>query len=859
MKHKKLLHYVGLAMLSAVALTATIGCADKDYITPSQADARVEVRVNELMDAINQRAVSAHTRIDELNVLLEQLQRAADDSHGRLSQLIDDLETSSTAYTDSAKQEAFNYADVQAEQARLAAIETARDLVATAIEQLSQHLATVDNTLARHDAVLDSLVDVVAAQQAQLEQLSSVTQLDLLPSIIERIDQLFSADEELRQGVSAAQYAADQALIAADSAQAAADSAQASADRNYTYILELQESINSITSGLADVTDSLHVSYERYLQQDSINAAVDSRLMSLSDSLASVYARVAADEARIASLERTTDELRQALSDMGASLTVRIDEAFADINQLGQQHQALSDSLDIVAAHSKVLSDSIVLINSELRAYIDASHAEAMAAIQQVVDSLGSYYTKAEVYTKVEVDSVTTQLHDELAAAIETRANIVLAAANGYTAAVADSLASLINRNADYIAQNTANIAGNRVAIVANAEAIDSLMLQVAGIVGYLDSYREGGSLMLDINDIANVTAQSFTDDLREELTELIDANTARIDSLAATVNEVLDRVTVLEDEVTIITARFDDFEERFLSEEEHRVHSVVIQKMVMPQQVWVPLDATTGEASTIYFPYEDFAGVDSLVQGTTNTYNGMLYFTLNPIDVDVDNVTLTLVDAYGKDVTALVLTDIAPATNGLYTRAASANGIYVATITMASDSADVNNNNTYALKASWTSAVTGDRRSVLSQYFGASTMDIVPADIISLYTSDYSLAGTPAINSLSGTAYLSTAGTPVYRKFIEVASVRTDATVGGESTPSQETLIELFTAANSDLGRILTAKSSGIDDTITLTCPSELIGTDNTCMVTFTYFVWNYDGTIVGTEGTIVFSTAGN
>ena len=123
MLRKTLLMTLGSCLL-AVLLSMTASCSDADYVKPDQVDARVDARWNELSKSLTEKVLANELAIAQLNSMLTALQQEHDDAYNKLQDMLQNFATK-------------DYADYQAEQARLSAIDAAMALINDALANLT--------------------------------------------------------------------------------------------------------------------------------------------------------------------------------------------------------------------------------------------------------------------------------------------------------------------------------------------------------------------------------------------------------------------------------------------------------------------------------------------------------------------------------------------------------------------------------------------------------------------------------------------------------------------------------------------------------------------------------------------------
>ena len=123
MLRKTLLMTLGSCLL-AVLLSMTASCSDADFVKPDQVDARVDARWNELSKSLTEKVLANELAIAQLNSMLTALQQEHDDAYNKLQDMLQNFATK-------------DYADYQAEQARLSAIDAAMALIADALANLT--------------------------------------------------------------------------------------------------------------------------------------------------------------------------------------------------------------------------------------------------------------------------------------------------------------------------------------------------------------------------------------------------------------------------------------------------------------------------------------------------------------------------------------------------------------------------------------------------------------------------------------------------------------------------------------------------------------------------------------------------
>lgn len=328
---KKLFYTSLVGCLLTVVMSVVTSCSDADYVSPDQVDARVDARWNELAASVNQRIHVNEMAIARLDSLLRILQEEQKNAYDNLMKRLDDFASK-------------DYAEFLAEQARLAAIDAAKELIENALKHLSGTGEYVDLSGIEND--INKLKEADAQLTTRIIE-AEARMRELLSNYATKADVASLRDEFLKN------IAALHSSLSANIADAIARAEQAKG--------KAEEAMDEVYKARQEI--------------------------------AKHQAEIEYHEARLTSLEETTKLLSQRLDKLEGR-TDNIDNMV--INNL-KEIERLHTKLDSLATAEREYCEKLSAEGKEYtEILIDELRKQMADAIQYVYNELNSLYSRLE-------------------------------------------------------------------------------------------------------------------------------------------------------------------------------------------------------------------------------------------------------------------------------------------------------------------------------------------------------------------------------------------------------------------------------------------------------------------------------
>lgn len=706
----------------------------------------------------------------------------------------------STNATDLQSLVAEKIADVETEIAALnsqaAALETAYKAADAALETAIANATNDAKGYADIQAAAAQSAAIAAAQELVNNASSNLQAgLDAANAVIEQqgqtISSLLAADAALQSGIDAAQARADEAYSLAAQAKALAD--------------DNAEALEKITTSLGTINETL--------------TSIQTNLTVLGDEIEAVKKTAEANAAKIEAQEKALEELQAANDKALEALAATDDELRSLITANQQSISALETG---VAEAKQAAADAL----TDATAYTDA---EVAAVYKELMD-------KIEELTGVSAGNV----HDiyEAIETINTKLTAIYSEMDGIHADIAT-----VNET-----------------ITELKDSIESINGDIESINGDIDGINTEISAIKDAYQDADAKLQEELDELKEKITELNDKVDAAIDELNTKITDINTTLGLLLNQLlsNLVTG--------IIYQDKSKVANVYA-KVVGNNPGYVNNDASEGGAvtlngTTVYFPYKDAPDVNTLSTSDYNIqkYAGWIYATVNPTSVDAtqckffglenslgeenENYTLGTAELCNDHLVTTTRATEEGQTNGFYKFLVTSN-------TTSSKTAPVTDNAAYAIYTKYTFLDTDNK--VYSRY----AIDLNPTEATVASKTNLTLTGTgdnctkkedPITFDVStvstGDIVLGTNDLRVYKKYVECTDVKLD----GAKVPGAA---DIFNTANNRLQTTIPANDIGKNDTISISCPDGYLNH----VITLTYYIWNYDGSVYSISKEVVFT----
>ena len=610
------------------------------------------------------------------------------------------------------------------------------------------------------------------------------------------------------------------------------------------------DSLASVTLALREANDILNqkIIAAHALANQAYQLAVrDSERI---DSLANVF------ENSLADLTDEFHSIRDQLQIGIDTLMTQMQKAQADIST----QQAQLDAHDL-------LLNGLQQTNEEFRQWLETLAAQDQQMASEIQDC------RKDIEANLErISTLQTDLQD-----VRDSLEKCFAEAKGYTDLQIEAVRIIIQGNQERIDENS------RLLEEAFGD-IDALQAQLNANTNALndriDTLSENTNRRLtELQTKIEEAYQASDFHLQDQINDL----NVRCDSTGTVIIDLQDEIKELYDNLQSKVEMIYDVIDYNVN---HLITSIVYQGKNV-KHLYARVTGTgnvvfkDGTTDTLVFPYATYPDVQQLTVGQLNLQKdaGVIYATINPSDIDATQTKLKLVNSldstslvYSLDMEKATAANLRIVRQAPVRHAQSRNGLWaIPVVCIASDTLDEaamvsDTEMRYALCATYNQKYSEKNDAYEKKVYSQYAIDLVPEKAVAAttltlqgYGSNYEDTPAAGVDIQFRTAdaqiRLGTAGTPVYRKFVECIQVRNS--LGEEVTSAVETFNEALATFNDDtvdtypLQHIWEASQDGSTDRIHFSFPASL----KDLYVTLRYYVWNYDGTIVTHEAVIIYS----
>ncbi len=423
--------------LLAVVLGMAASCSDADFVNPDQVDARVEARWDELSKSFTEKVLANELAIAHLNSMLNNLQKEQEEAYNRLQAMLQDFATK-------------DYADYQAEQARLSAIEAAKALIAEAISQLSG--------TGEYQDLSGILADIAKLEEADADLGARMNNIEAFLAKLEEAD----ADLSMRIMAAEAYMRQVESMLDDYYTKAEVDKLLSSIrSETNDQFAKVESEIWALFSNLSEYCKLVDLYDAFQVLTDSITS-IDERLKDAIAQTAILEAELKADSVRLTSLEGTTEALSQRLGQLeisNDSLCTEVEKNLMRIVEMRRDLEGIYVEMGQLKTEMLDYYDMNLGRIEELRAFVENVRNEMYALFKDLYSWMDTLVTSV-VYQG--------QKYDYVYARVDGSGNIAFPYAGAF--------------NADYLAGGSYNIqekAGFIYATV-NPSDIDATNLRMA-------------------------------------------------------------------------------------------------------------------------------------------------------------------------------------------------------------------------------------------------------------------------------------------------------------------------------------------------------------------------------------------
>ena len=828
---KKFISAMLFGALLAVPATMFVSCKDyDDDITEVRGE--ITTSATDLSSLVEEKMKNVKIEISALNGQLTALEEASDAAQKALSQAVTD-----------ATNDAKGYADIQAAQAKQASIDAARALVENAVTKLEGSMAAAQLIIDGQGEKINQLLSDVNNLQTKAEQAAAIATAQG-----EKISALQAADAALQEGITAAQSRADQAYALAEQAKAAASEEAAAVLEKVTKNLE------TVKTELAAQTNIVSEKAAEALKKAEANAAA-----------------VEKQEAAVQTLKETNETILKQLGESATELKGLIEGNTVKINETDAKIEVAK-----VEAASALLQ-----AQTELKALIEAQKAEILKDMATKSDLAG-------------LQGDMTQLSKDIADLVK-RLNAI-DGSKGDIEAINDEISSINTELAKKA--GTDYVDGKVSSLTSDINSIKDALAALGDPTGESTDLTEFVQKIQQIENKVNAAAKAADVYTKTQVDQKLQSIGNQITAIEKVLNGegetkgLVARLGDLENKVTNINLDIAKLNmalyNTIINDNVAKlITSIIYQGTNSNSPVYAKVVNTPGKVilenssetnpdkQKVVFPYKEFAGYQTLPVNKYNVqkYCGEIYVTVNPTDIEADDVYFKLLDSKDVENPMYAIAKIEPA-NVTLTRATSKkNGLWTMTLETKQtimDEAPAYNSKLYAVATTYDQAVVDFNedgtvkeepkiitKSIYSQYdiqenyrtawavdelrirLSAPTADAAPTSgsLIKYNTMSSKLIWGPSAYYRSSMR--------AYKKFIECIDVKDGSgnTVSGGAAA--------FNNANADFKKIFDPRTDNYVDTISITCPEQF----KNHTITLKYYVWNYDGTIATTTQDVVFT----
>jgi hypothetical protein len=399
--------------LLAVVLGMTASCSDADFVKPDQVDARVEARWDELSKSFTEKVLANELAIAHLNSMLNNLQKEQEEAYNRLQAMLQDFATK-------------DYADYQAEQARLSAIEAAKALIAEAISQLSG--------TGEYQDLSGILADIAKLEEADADLGSRMNNIEAFLAKLEEAD----ADLSMRIMAAEAYMRQVESMLDDYYTKAEVDKLLSSIrSETNDQFAKVESEIWALFSNLSEYCKLVDLYDAFQVLTDSITS-IDERLKDAIAQTAILEAELKADSVRLTSLEGTTEALSQRLGQLeisNDSLCTEVEKNLMRIVEMRRDLEGIYVEMGQLKTEMLDYYDMNLGRIEELRAFVENVRNEMYALFKDLYSWMDTLVTSV-VYQGQEYDYVYAR--------VDGSGNIAFPYAGAF--------------NADYLAGGSCNI-----------------------------------------------------------------------------------------------------------------------------------------------------------------------------------------------------------------------------------------------------------------------------------------------------------------------------------------------------------------------------------------------------------------
>lgn len=277
-----------------------------------------------------------------------------------------------------------SYANVQAEEARKAAVAEALEMVNAAKAELQGKLDAANALIAEAQAAIAANKSAIDANKSEIEANKAA------------ISALIAADVELQKGITAAQARADEAYSLANAAKEIAD-------KNSADIATLQTKLAEVAANL-----------------DAVKTALEGRVTVLEGQVSTLLAKAEAQATEIASLEGQLKSLKESNDKAIAELQGKDAELEALIKKNNDEITKKLDS-EVAALKTEAANNlkEAKAYTDALRSYVDGQLNTLKGDITSIntsISELKTAYANADKALQKNIDDLKTNLEGQIAA-----------------------------------------------------------------------------------------------------------------------------------------------------------------------------------------------------------------------------------------------------------------------------------------------------------------------------------------------------------------------------------------------------------------------------------------------------------
>lgn len=389
------------ALLFGALITAStstfVSCKDYDDDITELRD-QIASNATDLTSLVDEKVSNADAQIAELKKQAAELETAYKLADEGLQASIDDAK---------------NYADIQAEEARKAAVESARTMVDEAVSALQQGIDAANTAIAEQGKTVAGLLE---------------------------------ADQKLQAGINAAQARADEAYTLAEQAKSLGEA-------NATKIEALNTTLEAISASMLEVKNNLEAQI----------SVINGNVADLQKKAESQAASIQSLETQLKSLKESNDKALEALGAKDAELA----------QQIKDNNDAITNRLNTeVADLKKLAADNL----AEAKAYTDALKQwveDQISGINTSISNLETAYKEADEVLDKKIDKLRTDLEKKISD-LKTDQSTTDGAQDKRIEAIENTLKALENGNLTQFAEKVSTMEGNITTLQTDVQAINA-------------------------------------------------------------------------------------------------------------------------------------------------------------------------------------------------------------------------------------------------------------------------------------------------------------------------------------------------------------------------------------------------